>query len=222
MNKLISVIMPVRNGEKYLQAALDGIKKQNMNVEIILVNDASTDSTAEIALKAGCHVINHDVCKGPAVGKNTGLQVAKGEYILFHDGDDVMRSGVLAKMYRELEQDATVSAVMAMVQNFTSAELISAETKRCDVKAAPFYGLFSGAILIRKRVFDIVGPFSEEITAGDVIAWKLQLDKHNLLIKKLDFVATDRRIHDSNYGKTNRKKEFLDYASILRAKLRKQ
>lgn len=49
MNKLISIIIPVKNGEKYIAETLDGIKKQDLNTEIIVFDDGSTDNTAEIA-----------------------------------------------------------------------------------------------------------------------------------------------------------------------------
>lgn len=219
MNKLISVIIPVKNGEKYLRPAIEGIKKQNMSVEIIVVNDASTDATAKIAEDSGCVVLNHDVCKGQVAGKNTGLSAAKGEYVMFHDADDVMRDGVLSQMYDVMESNPAVGAVMAMVKDFISPDVSEEDAKKTSIKAEPYYGLFTGAVLIRKSAFDKVGQFDEKLTTGEIIAWKLAMEKYGMEIRKLDFVSTDRRVHNSNYGKTNRKREFQDYARVLRAKL---
>ena len=61
MNELISIIIPVKNGHKYLGEAIAGIRKQNMNVEILVVDDASTDDTALIAESLGCKVLRHEV-----------------------------------------------------------------------------------------------------------------------------------------------------------------
>jgi len=219
MNKLISVIIPVKNGEQYLEPAITGIKNQNMDVEIIVVDDASTDSTAAIAERLGCKVLHHEVCKGQVAGKNTGLAVAKGEYVMFHDADDVMRDGVLKKMYLALEEDASVGAVMAMVQDFISPDLTEEEAKGTIIKTEPYYGLFTGAVLIRKTVFDTVGLFDEKLNAGEIIEWKMKLDQKGIGLRKLDFVSTSRRVHNNNYGKTNRKKEFENYASVLRARM---
>ena len=105
MNDLISVIIPVRNGEKYLQEAINGIKKQNMNVEIIVVDDYSKDNTLKIAKNSDCRIIEHNVQKGPVVAKNTGIKEAQGKYILFHDCDDIMTDNALCKMYKELSED---------------------------------------------------------------------------------------------------------------------
>ncbi len=221
MNQLISVIMPVKNGEKYLQEALDGIHNQNMNMEIILVNDGSTDKTEEIAIKNNCRVIRNEVCKGLVASKNIALEAAEGNYILFHDGDDVMRKGTLSRMYAALEEDPQISAVMAMLKDFVSPDLSEAEAARCMVREEPYYGLFTGSILMRKEIFEQIGLFSEELRAGDVISWKFQMDRHQLLLKKLPFIATDRRLHSSNFGRTNHQKEYSDYAAILRNRLRK-
>ena len=102
MNDLISVIIPVKNGSKYIAEAIKGIQKQNMNVEIIVVDDCSNDTTVEIAKLFDCKIVRHDVSKGPVAGKNSGLKVAAGKYVMFHDHDDVIRDGVLQKLYDEI------------------------------------------------------------------------------------------------------------------------
>ena len=219
MDRLISVIIPVKNGEKYLEPAIKGIQKQNMNVEILVVDDASTDRTAEIAGALGCTVLHHAVCRGQVAGKNTGLAAANGEYVMFHDADDIMRDGVLRQMADALETDPSASAVMCMVKDYISEDLTSAEAAGCSIKADPYYGLFTGAVLIRRSVFDAIGKFDENLNTGEIISWKYELDKRGMVIKKLGFISTDRRVHNNNYGKTDRKKEFRDYASVLRARI---
>ncbi len=221
MNKLISIIIPAKNAGKYLEETILAIKNQNMDVEIIVVNDGSEDNTAEIATDNECLVINHENSMGPVIAKNSALKVAKGNYIMFHDADDVMNDNVLSQMYQELENNPEISAVMAKVQDFYSPDLPEDERQKTIIKKVPYYGLFTGAVLIRKEVFDIIGHFDESVTAGEIIDWQTRMNKYNLKIKKLDFVSTNRRIHSSNFGKTQQKKEFKDYASLLRAKLRR-
>lgn len=224
MNELISVIIPVKNGSKgkYINQAIEGILAQNMNVEIIVVDDCSTDNTIEIAESYGCKIVKHEVSKGQVTGKNSGLKAAEGKYVLFHDHDDIMREGSLKKLYDELVSDESISAVEAKVQDWYSPDLSEEEKSKTPIKQEPYWGLFTGAILMKKDVFDKIGFFNEAVHTGEIIEWQSKMDSFGLKIKKLDFVSTDRRIHSSNFGKTNKNTEFKNYAAILRAKIAAQ
>ena len=221
MNDLISVIIPVKNGSrgKYLNQAIEGIQAQNMNVEIIVVDDCSTDNTVEIAQSYGCKVVKHDTPKGQVTGKNSGLKAACGKYILFHDHDDIMTEGALKKLYDEFEPD--IMATEAKVQDWYSPDLSEEERAKTLIKQEPYWGLFTGAILIKKEAFDKIGLFNEAVQTGEIIEWQSKMDSNGLKIKKIDFVSTMRRIHSTNFGKTHQNTEFKNYAAILRAKLRK-
>lgn len=63
--------------------------------------------------------------------------------------------------------------------------------------------------------------FREDIITGDVIDLTNRLNKAGIEIKKIDFISCARRIHSANYGRTNQKDEYKDYAKILRERLRK-
>ncbi len=211
--------MPVKNGSNYLAEALNAIKSQNVSMEIIVVDDGSTDNTSQIASDFGCVVLKHPISKGLVASKNTALKIAQGKYVMFHDHDDVMNQGALAQMLRVLEENNEIFVVMAQLQDFFSAELIEEERKKIAIRVEPYFGLFSGAILMKKQLFDVVGLFDETIQAGDIIELKGKIDKHNLLLKRLAIVTSNRRIHNSNYGRTNRVREYKDYAKILRSKI---
>ncbi len=217
----ISIIMPVKNGSNYLQEALNSVKSQNVAMEIIVVDDGSNDDTSQIAKKFGCITLKHSISKGPVASKNTALKVAKGKYIMFHDHDDVMNHAVLPRMLAELKTNEGLSAVMAQLKDFFSSELSEEERRKVLIRQDPYFGLFSGAILIRKSVFDIIGLFDESLKAGDIIAWISKMQENNLQIKKLNFVASNRRIHNSNFGRTNKEREYKDYAAILRSNIKK-
>lgn len=91
---LVSVIVPVYNGEKFFQPCIESILVQTYkNMEIILVDDASTDSSWEMLnrlYKDNPRVVllHHDVNQGAGLARNTGIEVANGKYIAFVDSDD--------------------------------------------------------------------------------------------------------------------------------------
>lgn len=216
-NELISIIIPVKNGKNYLQEALDHIKAQEMNVEVIVIDDASEDETSEIASRNGCRVFRQSVCQGQVTAKNIGVKMAKGDFILFHDHDDRMRTGALRALYEAMDEKC--AAVMAKVQDFYTPGMSEQQKMRSPKKEEPFYGLFTGAVLIRKSAMDLIGPFNPQLNTGEILEWETRMSQNGLCIKKIDLVATDRRIHATNYGKTNREKEFRDYAMVLRARI---
>ena len=90
---LISVIIPVYNVEKYLHRCLDSVIEQTYkNLEVILIDDGSTDHSGEIcddyaAKDVRIHVI-HQENQGVSAARNKGLDNVKGEYITFVDSDD--------------------------------------------------------------------------------------------------------------------------------------
>lgn len=218
MTPLVSVIMPVKNGSNYIREALDSLLKQGCRLEIIVVDDGSEDNTADIAREYGCVVLSHGSSLGPVVAKNTGLKAATGDYVLFMDHDDRMRPGALKALCSALAEDAQAAAVQAKVRDFKSPDCADAAVA---VRPEPYYGLFTGAILIRRSAFDIIGPFSTAQTAGEIIDWTDRMQQNGLTVKKIDLVSTDRRVHANNFGRTRRIQELKDYAAILRARLAK-
>ena len=214
MSKLVSVIIPVKNGSNYIREALDSIVSQGIDIEIIVVDDASTDDTARIVGEYGCKVLSHLVTKGPVAGKNSGLAVAGGEYVIFLDHDDKMRPGALSALYEALDSDPDAAAVEAKVKDFISFD--AGPMPGILIREEPYHGLFTGAILIRRSVFDKIGPFCENVYSGEIMEWFSKMERNHLNVKKIDLVSTDRRIHRTNFGQTNKATEMRDYATTLR------
>ncbi len=103
MNKLVSVIIPAYNVEKYIEECLKSIENQNYaNYEIIVVNDGSTDNTLnvikELAIKDNRIKIINKPNTGVSDTRNFGLDEAKGDYIVFVDGDDYLADDYLSYM----------------------------------------------------------------------------------------------------------------------------
>ncbi|MCT3584276.1 MULTISPECIES: glycosyltransferase family 2 protein [Levilactobacillus] len=106
----ISVVVPIYNVEKYLEKAVISLLKQTLSdIEIILVDDGSTDRSGELADKVGerdgrIRVIHKDNGGAPSA-RNLGMSVANGKYIYFMDPDDVVRPKMLEEMFVKAEKD---------------------------------------------------------------------------------------------------------------------
>lgn len=105
---LISIIMPVYNGEKYLTKAIESVLNQSIeDFELIIVNDGSTDQSLSIIehfslIDFRIKIITQ-LNKGPSAARNTGLKIAGGDYICFIDGDDEVNPDLLKNVLIELK-----------------------------------------------------------------------------------------------------------------------
>ena len=110
---LVSIIVPVFNVEKYLQDCVDSLKEQTYeNIEMIFVDDGSTDGSAEICdrLASSNILVVHKKNGGVSSARNCGLKIAKGKYILFVDADDKIRPDMVFRLVNAIEKsDADIA-----------------------------------------------------------------------------------------------------------------
>ncbi|MCG0596701.1 glycosyl transferase group 2 [Lactiplantibacillus plantarum] len=105
MNPLISIIVPTYNVEKYIRTCIESILAQTYrNVEVIIVNDGSTDQSLAVISDLICSHHNVKVInqknQGVSVARNTGIDVATGKYITFVDPDDKIMPGFVSSLYQ--------------------------------------------------------------------------------------------------------------------------
>jgi len=124
MRELISVIVPVYNSEKWIRECCESVLSQSYdNIELVLVNDGSSDSSGEIIEQIALSdervkVINIEH-SGVSTARNTGLDAAAGSYVTFLDCDDILQSDALDSMYHTLRKSDADIAV------YTKAEFSS-------------------------------------------------------------------------------------------------
>lgn len=113
MMAVITVVLPVYNGENYIKKTLDTILEQlHDSVEAIIVNDGSNDSTLEVIRsyienisKMGTQIrVITQGNSGVSVARNTGLSNANGKYVIFFDADDLMSNDCLSKLHKRAEE----------------------------------------------------------------------------------------------------------------------
>jgi len=112
MKKDISIIIPTYNNAKYLKRCIDSILKNKLNLEIIIVDDASTDNTEQMVkplLKENIKYYKNSINKGVSYSRNYGIKKAQGKYIGFVDADDFVSNDMYKKLYEAaIEKDLDV------------------------------------------------------------------------------------------------------------------
>src|SRR3954465_7699480 len=107
---LVSVVIPCFNHAKYLAGALDSVHRQTWTpIESIVLDDGSTDGSAEVAVAHGATIVKRQANRGLSHARNAGLELARGEFVVFLDADD------------ELVPDAVSSGVEVLARAPTAA-----------------------------------------------------------------------------------------------------
>ncbi len=169
-SELISVIVPVYNVEQYLEKCISSIIDQTYrNLEIILVDDGSTDQSGalcdEFAQKDGRIRVIHKENGGVADARNVGIEACNGEYVSFVDSDDYIHPEMLAKLYDSLKQ---FGADVSICQYFLVDEN-GGITYGVSFHDFVPYGVITGDQALQKLLYNKSGYF--------VVVW-------NRLVKK--------------------------------------
>ena len=131
MEKLISIIIPIYNVEKYLKKCIESVINQTYkNIEIILINDGSTDGSGKIcdeyAIKDKRIKVSHNENGGVAVARNKGIKMSTGDYIVFVDSDDFISNEYCEKMLEAVLRNNADIAICKL-HDFLDGEKIQIE-----------------------------------------------------------------------------------------------
>ena len=211
----ISIIVPVKNGENYLrEAILSGLAQDYENIEMIVVNDGSTDKTSEIIESFGTRIKTlHQENQGVGASRNRGVEMSQGEYLAFLDHDDLWEPSKLRKQKKLWEEAGSDPLVFCQMQQFFCPTLNEEERKKIILNQAALSGYIPGGLFISKRRFLQIGFFTETRDLGDFMEWYAKALSLNAPHTLLNAVGLYRRIHQNNMG---RHKEAHPRAGYLR------
>lgn len=222
---LVSVIIPVYNGEKYLAEAIESVMAQTYQpVEIIVVDDGSTDGSAKIARSYSETVrYYYQPNSGSGAARNTGVQRSLGGLLAFLDADDLWVKRKLACQMQILKADPGIDLVFGHVSQFLSPDLDQGMIKKVSCPDGKMPGYHVGTLLIRRESFLQVGLFNPVLQCGEFLDWSFRSKEKGLKELLLPDILMKRRIHSSNMGivKSNTRTEnsHADYVKVLRAAL---
>ena len=199
MGPLVSVVIPVFNGERFLREAVQSVLDQKYSpIEIIIVDDGSTDGTATVARSLGETVrYLRQENQGPAAARNRGIEHAQGSLIAFADADDLWPSKKLELQLPYLINDAAIEIVMGRIQQVRLSKTVNGQTQ-AEEFAEPAFSVNLGSAVIRKSVFERVGLFDETMRYSEDVDWFMRAREAGAAIVTIDAVTLLYRQHEEN------------------------
>jgi glycosyltransferase involved in cell wall biosynthesis len=220
-NPLVSVIVPVYNCRRYLGEAIDSVLRQTYKpVELIVVDDASDDGSADVAGSYGAAVrYASQPRSGGGAARNRGVELARGEFLAFLDADDRFLPDKLHRQMKTLGSDGDLDMVFGHVREFLSPELSPDVGARVRVPVShPMPFTSPTLMLIRRTSFERVGRFSTHLRVGDTVDWYARAVDCGLRGLVLPEVVLERRLHTQNNGIREQASRH-QYAHVLKASL---
>jgi len=217
---MISVLIPVHNGELYLAETIQSVLSQSyQDFEIIVVDDGSTDKTAQVVAGFFPRVIYYyqPNC-GIGATRNRLVELAAGDFLAFIDADDCWTTDKLDLQMSELKNDSRLEAVFGMIRQVLDDNWKKALSETFASPDELIAGYSLGTVLIRSESFRRVCFFPTEIKVGEFIDWYLRAQEVGLKTKLVPKLMLRRRIHKTNQGIVNRASA-TDYVKIIKQSL---
>jgi len=194
---MISIIIPTYNAERFMPNLLSSIFKSGVeDMEVIIVDDCSTDDSVKIAREYPVKIIQLEINSGPAKARNIGVKAAKGDIIFFLDSDVIVMDGTIKEVKDYFENNPSANCVIGICTTeplnkgfvprymamFEYIHLIDTTDNKVSV-FAPRCGA------IRKDFFENIGGYSETYKGADVEDFELARR-----INKIDSIILNRKM----------------------------
>ncbi|MEE1154236.1 MAG: glycosyltransferase family 2 protein [Acutalibacteraceae bacterium] len=215
MKDLISVVLPVYNGEKYLRESIDSVIAQTyQNWELLIVDDCSTDSTALIAKEYAekdsriHYYLNEKNLRLPR-NLNRGFSLAKGDYLTWTSDDNKYRPTALEKMLKAIKESDNAQFAFASCRIIDGDGkpyeyiMVSEKGKDCIVGS----DCVGACFMYTREVYETVGDYDYELElVEDFDYWQRVFMKFPTVA--IEEILYDYRLHDGNLTNTMRKDKF--------------
>lgn len=224
---LVSIVIPCYNQEKYLRETVESALASTYSpIEILLVNDGSTDQSLalahELAQKHPLIQVLDQPNSGVAKSRNMGIRQAKGKYILPLDGDDLISPRYIEQAVEVLENNHEVKVVYCQAEKFNESGAKPWKLKPFSLKLLARDNMIFVAALFRKKDWEEVGGFSEDMIMGreDWEFWIKMLKKGGK-VRQLAFVGFHYRLTPTSKrkktGTSQKKRERIAYLNAKHA-----
>ncbi len=205
LNKKVSIVIPTYNRAELLMAALKSLQNQSyQNLEIIIVDDCSTDATAEAVKRLGDDrivYIKHKVNKGGAEARNTGIQHATGDYIGFLDSDDEWLPDKTKRQLDIISENPEAGVIYTGMKVYTDGHLVKETIPKYRgnllsklLESNCIYT--TSSILVKKELLEQIGGF--DVSLPSCQDWDLYIRLAQ--ISHFDFVEDSLVLYNQHSG----------------------
>lgn len=173
----VSVVIPAYNAAEFLERAIGSVLKQDHRpIEIVVVDDGSSDGTADIAARHGplVRLFRHDLTQGPSKARNRGILESQGDVVAFLDADDEWTPGHVSRNVHILGRNPQVMwSCSSFRRQWASGKIVNSHVPLWGSRDwlgnvfAPSGLLCTCSLLIRRTVFDEVGLFDETLRRAE-------------------------------------------------------
>jgi glycosyltransferase involved in cell wall biosynthesis len=202
---LVSCVIPVFNGERHVGEAIDSVLGQNHRpLEVIVVDDGSTDATADVVQSRGDAVrYVRQANAGPSSARNHGVQLARGALVAFLDADDRWLPGKLARQIAALTERPELDGCLTHGRLFWDGDgaIAAEESAWPSERRIDTGGLIGSTLVMRRRVFDTVGVFDPTLPHSGTAEWFTRAREQGAVMETIAEVLIERRMHAGNFSR---------------------
>ncbi len=218
----VSVIMIVKNGERFIRDALKSVYNQNYSTfEVIVVDGSSADNTLSIVNEFEPDRIIHQEGEGISDAYNTGIKAAKTEFVSFLSADDLWATDKLRTQMKFMVNHPEIMFTNSLIEYFTEPGSTIPNGFRKNLLDGPKPARIMENFVARKEVFEEVGFFNTDLSTAEDVDWFSRAQDRNILNRVLNKVLLKKRIHDRNTS-MNVKKNNINLMKVLRNTVRRK
>lgn len=210
----VSCIVPAYNAADYLKQALrSALDQTHGSLQLIVVDDGSTDATADVVVQFGSNVeLISQPHSGPAAARNRGIAAARGEFVAFLDADDLWCKDKLHQQLDAFSQNPALELCAGHIQNF-----------RGDLEPVgePVPG-HNTEMLIRRSLIDRLGPFTTGPQHAAALDWMIRAREAKVIERLLPEKLSFRRLHQNNISSLAANLSLKDHLQVLHESLKRR
>jgi glycosyltransferase involved in cell wall biosynthesis len=222
--ELVSVIMAVRNGERFIAQAIESVVSQSYgDWEMVVVDGSSHDRSAEIASaypRVRC--LSQGGRTGFAGAWNEGLAAAEGGLICFLDSDDLWEPGKLERQVELLRLRPEVDYVTTLARFLVEPGLPLPPGFKPELLESDHVANMPSAVMIRRAALDAVGRFRTDLEVASDIDWFARVKDRSLTPAVVPEVLVHKRVHDRNFSYTHAQRLNGELLELLRGSVARQ